>query len=323
MAEKNNGSYDSQAIDSSKEGRPSLAASDIRIRSMIYTVRGKQVMLDSDLAKLYGVETRTLNQAVTRNPDRFPDRFCFRLTKREIVILKSQAVISREDGWGGRRSMPRVFTEQGVSMLSAVLRSPTAIEVSIKIMDAFVEMHHFIADNAHMFEQIRNIELKQAEYQKATDDRFEKVFDYMEAHKEPRQKVFFEGQVWDAFELLISFVQKAESRVVLVDGYVDTTTLNIFAKKAEGAAVTVWTNPKTELTARDVEAFNAQYPSPEVRHTTAFHDRFLILDDSEGYLVGASLKDTGKRSFAVTRVEDAAIVQTVLSKLDGIELPGK
>ena len=218
--------------------------------------------------------------------------------------------------------MPRVFTEQGVSMLSAVLRSPTAIEVSIKIMDAFVEMRHFIADNAHMFEQIRNIELKQAEYQKATDDRFEKVFDYMGAHREPRQKVFFEGQVWDAFEFLVSTIQKAQKGIVLVDGYVDTTTLNILAKKAEGVVVTVWTNPKTKLTARDVETFNAQYPSLEVRHTTAFHDRFLILDGSEGYLVGASLKDASKRSFAVTRIEDAAIAQTVLSKLDGIELPG-
>ncbi len=207
-------------------------------------------------------------------------------------------------------------------MLSAVLRSPTAIEVSIKIMDAFVEMRHFIADNAHMFEQIRNIELKQAEYQKATDDRFEKVFDYMGAHKEPRQKVFFEGQVWDAFEFLVSTIQKAQKGIVLVDGYVDTTTLNILAKKAECVVVTVWTNPKTKLTARDVETFNAQYPSLEVRHTTAFHDRFLILDGSEGYLVGASLKDAGKRSFAVTRIEDAAIAQTVLSKLDGIELPG-
>lgn len=215
-----------------------------------------------------------------------------------------------------------MFTEQGVSMLSAVLHSPTAIEVSIKIMDAFVEMRYFIADNAHMFEQIRSIELKQAEYQKATDERFEKVFDYMGAHEEPRQKVFFEGQVWDAFELLISFVQKAKSRIVLVDGYVDTTTLNILAKKAESVSVTIWTHPKTKLTERDIEAFNAQYPLLDVRHTTAFHDRFLILDDSKGYFVGASLKDAGKRSFAVTRIEDAAIVQTVLSKLDGIELPG-
>lgn len=296
--------------------------------SMIYTVRGEQVMLDSDLAKLYGVETKVLNQAVTRNSNRFPERFCFRLTKEEAAHLRSQIVtldteLGKQGSWW--RYLPRVFTEQGVSMLSAVLHSPTAIEVSIKIMDAFVEMRYFIADNAHMFEQIRSIELKQAEYQKATDERFEKVFDYMGAHEKPRQKVFFGGQVWDAFELLVSLVQKAEKSMVLVDGYVDAATLNILAKKAAGVSVTIWTHPKTKLTGRDVEAFNAQYPSLEVRHTTAFHDRFLILDGSEGYLVGASLKDAGKRSFAVTHIEDTAIVQAVLSKLDGIDwidLPG-
>ncbi|MCH3947804.1 MAG: ORF6N domain-containing protein [Olsenella sp.] len=325
MPENSNGTSDSPTIGSSEEGKLTIAASDTRIKSMIYTVRGEQVMLDSDLAKLYGVETKVLNQAVTRNSNRFPERFCFRLTKEEAAHLRSQIVtldteLGKQGSWW--RYLPRVFTEQGVSMLSAVLHSPTAIEVSIKIMDAFVEMRYFIADNAHMFEQIRNIELRQAEYQKATDERFEKVFDYMGAHEEPRQKVFFGGQVWDAFELLVSLVQKAEKSIVLVDGYVDAATLNILAKKAAGVSVTIWTHPKTKLTGRDVEAFNAQYPSLEVRHTTAFHDRFLILDGSEGYLVGASLKDAGKRSFAVTRIEDAAIVQTVLSKLDGIELPG-
>lgn len=199
--------------------------------------------------------------------------------------------------------------------------SPTAIKVSIKIMDAFVEMRRLVADNAQMFEQIRSIELKQAEYQRATDERFEKVFDYTGAHEEPRQKVFFGGQVWDAFELLVSLVKKAEKSIVLVDGYVDAATLNILAKKAVGVSVTIWTHPKTKFTGRDVEAFNVQYLSLEVLHTTAFHDRFLILDGSKGYLIGASLKDAGKRNFAVTRIEDASIVQAVLSKLDGIDLP--
>lgn len=143
------------------------------IRNLIYTVRDNQVMLDSDLAMLYGVETRVLNQAVTRNPDRFPERFCFRLTNDEAENLKSQSVISSDGGWGGRRKPPRVFTEQGVSMLSAVLRSDAAIKVSVRIMDAFVEMRHFIADNAQMFEQIRRVEFKQAEYQKTVDERFE------------------------------------------------------------------------------------------------------------------------------------------------------
>lgn len=302
-----------------------VPVSERAIRDLIYTVRGTQVMLDSDLAMLYGVETRTLNQAVTRNPDRFPERFCFRLTKDEADLLKSQIVILRPElgepssHW---RHMPRVFTEQGVSMLSAVLRSKTAVSVSVRIMDSFVEMRHFIASNAAMFDQIRAVELRQLEYQREneehhrlTDERFERVFDYMETHEAPAQKVFFDGQIWDALELLVDLVQRAEREIVLIDGYVDAGTLNILAKKAEGVEVTIWTHPHTRLSRRDVETFNAQYPELTVEHTTAFHDRFLILDYTEGYFVGASLKDAGKKSFAISRIEDAESVAAILDRL--------
>ena len=298
-----------------KTEAPIALSDDMQIRDMIYTVRGQQVMLDSDLAELYGVETRAINQAVTRNPGRFPERFCFRLTNEESEILKSQSVISRSGSWGGRRKPPRVFTEQGVSMLSAVLRSDTAIDVSVRIMDAFVEMRHFIADNAHMFEQIRAVELRQLEYQKSTDERFERVFDYMEAHEAPSQRVFFEGQVYDAFDLLVSLVQRAKREIVLIDGYVDTGTLNILAKKASGVTATVWTHPKTSLTERDIATFNAQYSTLAVRHTASFHDRFLILDGVEGYLVGASLKDAGKKSFAIAKLEDSSIIESIIAAL--------
>lgn len=147
------------------------------------------------------------------------------------------------------------------------------------------------------------------------DERFERAFDCMGAHEEPRQMVFFEGQVYEAFELLVSLVQRAKESVILVDGYVDAGTLNILAKKAEGVASTIWTRPKTRLAERDVETFNAQYPELTVRHTSSFHDRFLILDGTEGYLVGASLKDAGRRSFAITRIEDRSIIEAILSKL--------
>lgn len=295
-----------------------IASNDAQIRNMIYTVRGQQVMLDSNLADLYGVETKVLNQAVSRNSKRFPDRFCFRVTREEAEGLRSQIVtlhpeLGEQGTWW--RYMPRVFTEQGVSMLSAVLRSDTAIDVSVRIMDAFVEMRHFIASNAAMFEQIRTIELRQLEYQKTTDERFERVFDYMETHEAPNQKVFFDGQVYDAFELLVSLVQRAKREIVLVDGYVDTGTLNILAKKTSGVSVTVWTHPKTSLTKSDVATFNAQYPALEVRHTASFHDRFLILDGADGYLVGASLKDAGKKSFAVARLEDSSIVESIIAAL--------
>lgn len=200
-------------------------------------------------------------------------------------------------------------------MLSAVLRSEAAVRVSVQIMRAFVEMRHFIADNAHMFEQVRNVERRQIEYQQKTDERFERVFDYMGTHEAPNQKVFFEGQIYDAFELLVSLVQGAQREIILIDGYVDVGTLNILAKKEPGVSITVWTHPKTSLTARDVATFNAQYPTLEVRHTTSFHDRFLILDGTEGYLVGASLKDAGKKSFAIARLEDSSVIGSIVAAL--------
>ena len=307
-----------EAAEAPEDDLAIVPANEPVIRDLIYTVRGKQVMLDSDLAMLYGVETRVLNQAVTRNPRRFPESFCFRVTREEAEDLTSQIVMLHPElGKQGVHwtHMPRVFTETGVSMLSSVLRSDTAIEVSVRIMESFVEMRHFIASNAAMFEQIRAVELRQLEYQRTTDERFERVFDYMETHEAPKQKVFFDGQVYDAFELLVSLVQKAEKSIVLIDGYVDAGTLNVLAKKADGVDVTIWTHPRATLTQLDVDTFNAQYPQLTVKHTEAFHDRFLILDDSNGYFVGASLKDAGKKSFAITRIEDEETVANILTRL--------
>jgi len=291
-------------------------ANEPMIRDLIYTVRGVQVMLDSDLARLYGVETKVFNQAVSRNVKRFPERYRFQLTSEEYESLRSQIVTSNKSGRGGRRYLPYVFTEQGVSMLASVLRSDIAIEVSMRIIDTFVEMRRFIASNAAMFEQIRAMDLRQLEYQKTNEERFERIFDYMESHEAPKQKVFFDGQVYDAFELLVSLVQRDERTIVLVDGYVDVGTLNIIAKKTDGVDVTIWTHPRTSLTQLDVDAFNAQYPQLTVEHTTAFHDRFLILDGTEGYFVGASLKDAGKKGFAITRIEDVETVAGILTRLE-------
>ena len=301
-------------------------AAEPEIKSLIYTVRGQQAMLDSDLARLYGVETKVLNQAAKRNQDRFPEDFRFQLTDDEYDNLRSQIVTSSDDlhefASGGRRYMPIFYTEMGVAMLSAVLRSKVAVETSVHIMRAFVEMRRFMANNAAMFEHIRALEqqqtedrIHQLEYQKTTDERFERVFDYMETHDAPRQKLFFEGQVYDAFELLVGLVQRAAREIVLIDNYVDTATLNILSKKAEGVEVAIHTHPHTRLTQADIEAFNLQYPWLTVRHTKAFHDRYLILDGAEGYFIGASLKDAGKKSFAVTRIEDPLTVQALLDRL--------
>lgn len=283
------------------------------IKNLIYIVRGKQVMLDSDLAMLYQVETKVFNQAVTRNIDRFPDNFRFQLTKEEFDALRSQ--IAASNGRGGRRYRPYMFTEQGIAMLSGVLRSDVAIQVSIRIMNTFVEMRRFIANNALLFEKVSSIELKQLEYQKSTDEKFDKVFQYIEDRAESKQKVFFDGQIYDAFSLITTIMQKAQKEIILIDGYVDVDTLNILAKKNTGVDVKIYTYASAQLTNRDAANFNAQYPTLTVKKTQVFHDRFIILDGKMVYHVGASIKDAGKKCFGISLMEDPGVVSDLLNRL--------
>ena len=287
------------------------------IRNMIYTVRNQQVMLDNDLAKLYQVETKRLNEAVKRNIARFPEEFRFQLNEEETEFLRSQiATLNENDGRGKHRKyLPYVFTEQGIAMLSAVLRSDTAIQTSIVIMKSFVEMRHFMADNSILFERISAIELKQLTYQKQTDKKLEQVFEFISEHEESNQKVFFDGQIYDAFSLLVSLIQKAEKEITLIDGYLDIGTLNLLAKKNTGVSVTVYTHQNTKLTDIDLINFNSQYPDLLVKYTNAFHDRFLILDREIAYHIGASLKDTGKKAFEVTLINDKKITEDILQRL--------
>ena len=270
------------------------------IEKRIYVIRDKQVMLDSDLAVLYQVETGALNRAVKRNISRFPEDFRFQLTNEEYQNLRCQTGISSfaqdENNYGGRRTLPYVFTEQGISMLASVLHSEVAIKVSIGIMRTFVEMRRFIANNALLFERISNVELKQLEYQKQTDEKLDQIF--------------------DAFSLIVSLIQKAEKEIVLIDGYVDIGTLNLLTKKNENVTVVMYTLKRTKLSQEDVNNFNSQYPLLEVRYTKVYHDRFLILDKKNVYHIGASLKDAGKKCFGISLIEDAGIVRDILQRLE-------
>ena len=293
---------------------PDIEISEVTIKNLIYVVRGQQVMMDSDLAMLYQVETKVFNQAVKRNIERFPEKFRFQLTKEEYDSLRSQIVTS--NGKGGRRYMPYVFTEQGIAMLSAVLRSDIAVQVSIKIMDTFVEMRRFLASNALMFERINEMEVKQLAFQKSTEEKFDKIFHYISEHEESSQKIFFDGQIYDAFSLLVDLVSKAEKKLVLVDNYVDVGTLNILAKKKSDVEVIVYTVRRTRLSEADVNNFNQQYPTLEVKYTGVFHDRFLIIDDTCAYHIGASIKDAGKKCFGISLIEDTRIVKDILERLN-------
>lgn len=286
------------------------------IKNLIYVIRGQQVMLDSDLAMLYQVETKVFNQAVRRNIDRFPDNFRFQLTKEEYDDLRSQIVTS--NGSGGRRYRPYMFTEQGIAMLSGILRSDIAIQVSIRIMNSFVEMRRFIANNALLFEKVSSIELKQLEYQKSTDEKFDKVFQYIENHAESEQKIFFDGQIYDAFSLIVSIIQKAQREIVLIDSYVDIDTLNILSKKNTGVDVKIITYSNARLSNTDITNFNAQYPNLIVKRSQVFHDRFIILDSSTVYHIGASIKDAGKKCFGISMILDHGIVTDLLTRLQSV-----
>lgn len=292
---------------------PEIIVSDKTIRNLIFVVREQQVMMDSDLAALYQVETKVFNQAVKRNIARFPDAFRFQLTNEEYEGLRSQIVTS--NGRGGRRYLPYVFTEQGIAMLSAVLNSDIAIQVSIQIMTAFVEMRRFLVNNTVLFEKISEVNWRQQEFEKKTDERFKKVFNYIAEHNEVKQKIFFDGQIYDAFSLLVELVGRAEKSIILIDNYVDVDTLNILAKKKTNVNTCIYTVKQTKLTAADVKNFNRQYPELEVRYTEAFHDRFLIVDRGCAYHVGASLKDAGKKCFGINLLEDKKNINDILKRL--------
>lgn len=292
-----------------------IAVDTTDVKSLIHVIRGKQVMFDSDLAMLYQVETGALNRSVKRNINRFPEDFCFQLTEEEFLRCHFGISKDKTEGRGGRRYMPYVFTEHGISMLSAVLKSDVAVNASIGIIRAFVEMRHFVLNNTLLFEKVSDIELKQMEYQKSTDERFDKVFRYIEDHAEVNQKIFFDGQIYDAFSLITSIIRKAQKELVLIDGYVNVDTLNVLAKKNAGVDVKIYTYANAGLTNTDVANFNAQYPTLSVTKTQVFHDRFIILDGKVAYHMGASIKDAGKKCFGISLLEDPGIGTDLLNRL--------
>ncbi len=279
------------------------------IQSMIFTFRGKQVIVDRDLAELYQVQTKRINEQVKRNIDRFLAEFCFQLDNNEKNELVANC--DRFKTLKHSTSNPYAFTEQGIAMLSAVLTSDVAVQVSIKIMNAFVEMRHFLVSNAAVFERLDRVELKQLE----TDQKLEKVFNYIANSTEVKQRIFFDGQIYVAFSFIVDLIKKAQNKLVLIDNYVDTNTLNLLCKKNKGVSVLIAGAGNGSLTIKDISKFNAQYNGLTVKTRNDFHDRFLIIDNSEVYLIGASIKDAGKKSFGITKIEDQTIIDSIIRKV--------
>ena len=294
-----------------------ILAPQIKIEDKILVIRGQHVMIDRDLAELYGVETRSLNQAVKRNIERFPEEFCFQLNKEEFINWKSQIVISNPDKMGLRK-VPYAFTEQGVAMLSAVLKSDRAIAASILIMKAFVALRHFLQNNYKLFAEIDSIKKHQLEHDVhliESDKRIDELFDKMDRYKiEYRQGIFFKGQIFDAYAKFESFIAEAEKEIVLIDNYVDLSVLERLTKKQKDVKVTIYTHPKTEISALDIQKFNEQYPSVTLKHTENIHDRFLIIDSKILYHIGASLKDLAKKCFGF-EIMDSLWIAEILKNL--------
>ena len=283
------------------------------IQSKICLIRDVQVMLDRDLAKFYGVEVRVLNQAVKRNIERFPPDFMFQLTEEECS--RSQIVTLNGGRGNNIKYRPYAFTENGIAMLSSVLRSATAIDANIRIMRAFVAMRKLLLNMAPMMTRVETIERqqlidrqKQVTDQERNEARFETILNAMQDKSFPPQKIFFDGQVYDAKAFATKYILSAKKSILLIDNWVDSTTLEMLSKKKAGVTVEIVTSQRgNRITKSELAAFNEQYGGLTIRISANFHDRFVIIDDKALYLFGASLKDLGKKCFAFTRLDPAEI----------------
>ena len=285
-----------------------LAIEDIK--NLIYTIRGKQVMMDSDVANIYHCETKYVNRVVKRNIERFPEEFCFQLNKNEFEVLRCQFVTLNENGRGQHRKyLPYVFTEQGIAMLSALLKSDVAVSVSVNIMKAFIEMRKFLMLNGQVFERLTSVEHKLLEH----DKKFDEVFNQLQLEENIKQRIFFDGQIYDAYSIIIDIIKKANKKILIIDNYIDDSVLKMLTKKKNNVEVAILTSNKSNIQNIDIQKFNKEYPILKVVKTNKFHDRFIIIDNKEMYHLGASIKDLGKKCFGINKIEDMQIIEKIIN----------
>ena len=284
---------------------------ELNIENMIYEIRGKQVMLDSDLAKLYQCKngTKEINQAVKNNPDKFPERYSFQLSDNEYNNLRSNFLTSSlESGYGGRRYNPRVFTEQGIAMLSTILKSKVAVETSIRIMDTFVKMRKIISSSLIEKKYINELVIKDNERINLLEESFSKL-----EEKEKINHIFYEGQIYDAYSLLIDIFKGAKEEIIIIDNYADKSILDMITNL--NVKVTIVTRKFNLLKDIDIKKYNKQYHNLKVIYSDKFHDRFIILDKKVLYHSGASYKDLGNKCFAITKIKDKEYLETIIKNI--------
>ena len=285
-----------------------IITENTKIENLIYEIRGKQVMLDSDLARLYKTETKRINESVYRNRIKFPERFCFRITDKEYNSLKSQFATSK----GGSRKGHTVFTEQGVAMLSTVLKSNVAVEVSISIMDAFVAMRHYIGNDEY---RLSNVETKLIEHDqniKLLQESFQKLED-----KRKINEIYFDGQIFDAYSKILEIFKSANKELIIIDGYADNTILDIV--KRLKVNVTIITKSNNLLTKQDISKYNKQYHNLKIIYNNNYHDRYFIIDRNIIYHCGTSINRIGYKTFSITLISDNDICNAIINKIKSLK----
>ena len=280
------------------------------IKNLIYTIRGKQVMIDSDVAMLYHYETKNINKAMKRNIERFPEDFCFQLTEKELKVMWFQNGTTLDNmKYRSIKYLPYVYTEQGISMLAGVLKNKIAVQVSISIIRAFIEMRRFISLNGQVFQEINDIKGQLLEH----DKKFDEVFDELQRKQESefKQSIFFDGQIFDAYNLIIDIIKRAKQKILIIDNYIDDSILKMLSKKNKAVEVVILTTPNSNIRKLDIQKFNKQYPVLKLAYTNKFHDRFIVIDNKELYHIGASLKDLGKKCFAISKFKDMEYIEKI------------
>ena len=292
--------------------REKLIVSINDIKDMILTIRGIQVMIDRDVAAAYQVDTKVLNQAVKRNQERFPNEFRFQLNDAEKYKLVTNC--DRLAPLKYSPVNPHAFTEQGISMLSAILRSETAVRISIQIINAFVEMRHFLQNNAYVFTRLNSIEQRQLAFEFKTEKNFKEIFKSLRSSELPKQGIFYNGQVFDAHIFVSNLMRKAKKALVLIDNYIDDSVLTLLSKRADNVSATIYTKIISKQLSLDIKKHNRQYQPIRVIQFNDAHDRFIIIDEKDIYHFGASLKDLGKKWFAFSKFESGAMEMLIKLK---------
>lgn len=280
---------------------------ELEVENMIYEIRGRQVMLDSDLAKLYGVETKRINEAVKNNPYKFPERFSWIITKDEVDIISRSkfSTLNNEKSKRGQniKYLPRVFTEQGVAMLATILKSKTATEISIRIMDAFVLMRHLIVDNKDVYKSLNNVNNKLVEH--------DEKLNYLFSKFDKKEQLFLPGKTYDAYSEVMNILNESKNEIIIIDSYADNTILDFI--KNINSKIIVITSKKSKLTNTEIISFNKQYNKLKIIYNNSFHDRYFIIDRKNVFHVGTSLNHVGEKLFSINKLDDKVIKEHLIN----------